>query len=113
MLTTETSCPGIPGNRLVEEFPESVRHAGSRLESGSTLLDNTSLRFGSNLGNANAHHARNPPIFLDGGGFKHGRYVAHDEDRNTPLCNLFVTLLQRMGVETDSFATSNGALTVT
>lgn len=47
------------------------------------------------------------------GGYKHGRYVLHDEDHNTPLCNLFVTLLQRMGVETDSFATSNGALTVT
>jgi hypothetical protein len=39
--------------------------------------------------------------------------VAHNRQRNTPLCNLFVTLLQRMGVETDRFASSNGTLTVT
>ena len=54
--------------------------------------------------------ARNLPILLAGGGYKHGRYVAHDEDKNTPLCNLFVTLLNDMGTETESFGQSDGAL---
>jgi hypothetical protein len=80
------------------------------LESGSTLLDNTSLLFGSNLGNANAHHARNPPIFLDGGGFKHGRYVARNSKKNTPLCDLFVTMLDNAGLQTESFGQSRGSL---
>ena len=64
-----------------------------------------------NLGNANAHHARNLPIFLVGGGFKHGRYVDADRKKNTPLCNLFVTMLNNAGLETETFGQSSGALT--
>ena len=56
-------------------FGSLVGQMKSKSESGSTLLDNTSILFGSNLGNANAHHARNLPIFLAGGGFKHGQFV--------------------------------------
>ena len=66
--------------------------------------------FGSNLGNANSHDTRNLPILLAGGGFKHGRHVAFDADKNAPLCNLFVTMLQRLGVETDTFGTGQGTL---
>ena len=58
---------------------------------------------------ANAHHARNLPIFLAGGGFQHGRYVAFEE--GTPLCNLFVAMLNNMGLETESFGQSTGSLT--
>jgi hypothetical protein len=83
----------------------------SKSEAGATLLDNTSILFGSNLGNANAHHARNLPVFLAGGGFPHGRYVAGDKNDNTPLCNLFVTMLNHAGINTASFGQSNGALT--
>ncbi len=46
------------------------------------------------------------------GGYAHGRYVAHDESNNTPLCNLFVNLLYNMGIETKSFGTSTGTLEV-
>ena len=60
------------------------------------------------LGNANAHHARNLPIMLAGGGFKHGQYIAQNE--GTPLCNLFVTMLNNMGLETNSFGQSTGEL---
>lgn len=98
---------------ILSIFSDLLTQLGQRSEHGERrLLDHTSVLFGSNLGNANAHDPTNLPIILAGGGYKHGRYIAHDKDRNTPLCNLFVTLLQRMGVETDSFATSNGALTV-
>ena len=43
-----------------------------------------------------------------GGGFRHGRHVAFDAQNNTPLANLFVTMLQRLGIETDRFASSSG-----
>ena len=79
-------------------------------EQGGTLLDNTSILFGSNLGNANAHHARNLPVFLAGGGFQHGRYVAQKQGRDAPLCNLFVTMLNQAGLPTESFGQSNGTL---
>ncbi|MEO1994110.1 MAG: hypothetical protein ABGZ17_02420, partial [Planctomycetaceae bacterium] len=72
--------------------------------------DNTSILFGSNLGNANAHHARNLPVFLAGGGFPHGRYVAHDKNDNIPLCNLFLTMLNNAGLETESFGQSTASL---
>ena len=39
------------------------------------------------------------------------RYVTHDKKNNTPLCNLFVNMLNNMGIETESFATSTGKLT--
>ena len=77
------------------------------------LLDETAVLFGSNLGNANAHDPANLPIILAGGGYKHGRYDAYDQHDNTPLCNLFVTLLQRLGIAVDHFATSRGTLTIT
>jgi hypothetical protein len=70
--------------------------------------DQTSVLFGSNLGNANAHDPSNLPIILAGGGYAHGRYMAGDESNNTPLCNLFVNLLDNIGVPTESFATSTG-----
>ena len=77
-------------------------------EGGSSLLDSTSVLFGSNLGNANAHHANNLPIFLAGGGFKHGQYVKRKE--GTPLCNLFVSMLNDAGIEVDRFGQSDGTL---
>lgn len=96
--------------KIVKCFGSLLSQMKSKSESGSTLLDNTSILFGSNLGNANAHHARNLPIFLAGGGFKHGRYVARDKNNTAPLCNLFVTMLNNMGIETESFGQSTGEL---
>ncbi len=75
-------------------------------EGGKRLLDHTSVLFGSNLGNASSHSWRNLPIIVAGGGYKHGAYVAHDAESNTPLANLFVALAQRMGVETEKFGSS-------
>jgi hypothetical protein len=104
-------------SRFLNEFHDKALNLGGNmsreLKDGVAVfrdLDNTSVLFGSNLGNANAHHARNLPIFLAGGGFKHGRYVAHDKDDNTPLCNLFVTMPNNMEIETESFGQSTGAL---
>ena len=95
---------------IVNCFGSLLGQMKSKSEAGATLLDNTSILFGSNLGNANAHHARNLPIFLAGGGFKHGRYVRRDRSNTTPLSNLFVTMINQMGLETESFGQSTGTL---
>jgi hypothetical protein len=80
-------------------------------EAGGTLLDHTAVLFGSNLSNANSHDSTNLPILLAGGGFKHGQHLSYDKNNNTPLCNLFVSMLQQLGIETDAFGSSTGTLT--
>ncbi|MBX3731276.1 MAG: DUF1552 domain-containing protein [Verrucomicrobiae bacterium] len=79
-------------------------------EDGQPLLERTMVLYGSNLGNANTHVTTNLPILFAGGGFRHGQHLAFDTRRNYPLPNLFVSMLQRMGIETDRFASSTGTL---
>src|SRR6185436_19373003 len=79
-------------------------------EDGETLFDRTMVLYGSNLGNANTHVTTNLPTLFAGGGFKHGHHLAFDTEHNYPLPNLFVSMLQRMGLETDKFATSTGTM---
>lgn len=74
------------------------------------LLDSTMVLFGSNMGDANTHDNYNLPILLAGGGLKHGQHLAFPHDNNRPLCNLFVTMLQNMGLESDAFGSSTGTL---
>ena len=95
---------------LVNCFGSLLAQLKAKKEGAGTLLGSSSVLFGSNLGNANSHDPRNLPIFLAGGGFRHGSYVARKKDGTAPLCNLFVSMLNRMGFETESFAQSNGAL---
>jgi Protein of unknown function (DUF1552) len=82
----------------------------SAKEDGEALLDRTMIVYGSNLGNANTHVTTNLPVLFAGGGFKHGRHLAFSTERNYPLPNLFVSMLQRMGLETDRFASSTGTM---
>lgn len=77
----------------------------------AALLDSTAVLFGSNLGNASAHSTANLPLLLAGGGFKHGRHIAIDKEKHV-FSNLFVSLAQRMGVETDKFGFSTGVLDI-
>jgi hypothetical protein len=65
---------------------------------------------GSNFGDANKHITTNMPVLLAGGGFKHGQHLVFDADRNYPLPNLFTSMLQRLGIETDHFASSTGTM---
>lgn len=78
---------------------------------GSNLLDQTMVLFGSNMGDANVHSCTNLPILLAGGGFRHGQHLRFDETDNTPLANLFVSMLHGLGVEADQFSSSVGTLT--
>lgn len=74
------------------------------------MLDNTMLLYGSNFGDANKHTTDNMPVLLAGGGFRHGQHLAFDREQNYPLPNLFVSMLQRMGIETETFASATGTM---
>jgi len=89
---------------------ELLDHLKSVNENGEPLLDRTMILYGSNLGNANTHVTTNMPAIFAGGGFKHGQHLAFDTLHNYPLPNLFVSMLQRMDIETDKFATSTGTM---
>jgi len=86
-----------------------LRSMDTRQEQGRSLLDNTVTLFGSNLGNANSHDTRNLPILVAGGGYRHGQHIRLDSENNTPLSNLFVDMLQTVGIETDHFGSSIAA----
>ena len=96
---------------VVSAFGDLLTDLGARGDASGSLLDETTVLFGSNLGNANAHTPVNLPILVAGGDFAHGKHVAHEGEHNAPLCNLFVTLLQAMGIGADSFGQSTGTLT--
>jgi hypothetical protein len=100
--------------KLIEEaefkaFNRFLNKLKNKQEQGVNLLDATAILFGSNLGNASSHDWHNLPIMIAGGGYKHGSHIAHDPKNNTPLANLYVPLLQRMGVEVERFGTSTRA----
>jgi hypothetical protein len=82
----------------------------SASEGGETLLDRSMVIYGSNLGNANTHVTTNLPVLLAGGGFRHGQHLAFDRERNYPLPNLFVSMLERFGLEAGKFASSTGTM---
>ncbi len=79
-------------------------------EDNDTLLDRTMILYGTNLGNANTHVTTNLPTIFAGGGFKHGQHLAFDTERNYPLPNLFLSMLQRMGMPADRFASATGTM---
>ena len=101
--------------KIVElETMKTVRDLLAKLhqskENGSSLLDQTTVFLGSNLGDGSSHSTKNLPILLAGGGFQHGQHLAFDADNPPPLCNLFVNMLQKLGIEADHFGTSTGTL---
>ena len=79
-------------------------------EEGESLLDRTMVMYGSNMNSAQTHSTTNLPIIFAGGGFRHGQHLVFDKDRNYPLPNLFVSMLQRQGIETDKFASATGTM---
>ena len=100
---------------IIEEA--HVRQLGGLLEKlsktreeGDSLLDRTMVLYGSNLGNASSHDNRNMPTILAGGGFRHGGHLGFNTVDNYPLSNLYVSMLQRLGIETDQFASSTGTM---
>lgn len=94
----------------LHEFREFLDTLAHTEEADQSLLDRTMVMYGSHMGDANKHSNDNLPAMLIGGGFKHGQHLAFDEQRNYPLPNLYVSMLQRLGIETDRFSTSTGTM---
>ena len=95
---------------IVNEWGHFLRRLKSADLGDGTLLDDTMVILTSNLGNASSHDNRNMPVLFAGGGYQHGRHLAFDQKNNYPLPNLYLSVLQRMGLELDSFATSTGRM---
>ncbi len=97
-------------SRQFARFLESLKS----LQAGpdASLLDKTMVLFGSGMGNASSHSNRDLPLLLAGGGFRHGEHKDYPKTngRQTPACNLFISMLQRFGMETDQFGTGTGTL---
>jgi hypothetical protein len=79
-------------------------------EDGQTLLDRTMVLYGTPMGSANSHSNVNLPVLLAGGGFRHGQHLAFDTKNNYPLPRLFISMLQRLGIETNEFSTGKGTM---
>lgn len=81
-------------------------------ESEGSLLDRTMVLFGSGMGNGSSHSNRDLPILLAGGPFRHAGHVRLPDEpsKRVSLCNLYVSMLQQFGLETDRFGTSTGTL---
>lgn len=102
--------------KIVEvETMKTVRDLLAKLdeskEGNSTLLDRTTVFLGSNLGDSSSHSTQNLPVLLAGGDFQHGQHLSFHPKAPPPLCNLYVSMLQRLGIETDRFGSSTGTLT--
>lgn len=94
----------------MKTFSQLLNKLTEAREEGEPLLNLTMVLLGSNLGNANTHETTNLPILLAGGGFKHGQHLAFNRSDNTPLCNLYVSMLQRLDLDVSSFGSSKGTL---
>ncbi len=92
-------------------FGELLQRLDQAREGEQTLLDQTAIVLGSNLGNASSHNNTNLPIIAAGGHFRHGQHLAFDASQPPPLCSLFVSYLQHLGLEVDQFASGSGTLT--
>ncbi len=95
----------------VQQFAYLVKKFKATPDGDGTLLDHVMVTYGSGLSDGNAHDHANLPIVLAGRGcgtLKPGRYVRHPNE--TPMANLFVAMLDRMGVPVEKFGDGNGQL---
>jgi hypothetical protein len=95
----------------MEVLRDLLRKLSDSREGEETLLDRTTVFFSSNLGNGSSHSCQHLPVLLAGGGFRHGQYLAFDPASPPPLSNVFVSMLQRLGIEAERFGSSTGTLT--
>jgi hypothetical protein len=94
----------------IEQFGKFLTRLAGIPDGERTLLDSTAVIFGSGMGNANSHRNDDLPIVLAGGGYRHGEFrkVSTKGSPKVQLCNLYLEMAQRMGVEVDSFGNSTG-----
>ena len=76
------------------------------------LLNTTQVLFGSGMSDGSAHTNKSLPVIVAGGGYKHRTHVKmpDEEGKRVPLCNLYLSMAQRFGIEADTFGKSKGTL---
>jgi hypothetical protein len=97
----------------VEQLAYLIEKMKAVKEGDGTLLDHTLLMFGSSFSDGNRHDPANLPILLagrGGGTIVSGRHLAFP--KGTPLCNLYVAMLERMGTAVEKFGDSTEAMTL-
>ena len=94
----------------LEQFSNFLTRLAGIQDGDQTLLDSTSVLFGSGMGDGNKHTNSDLPIVVAGGGLGRGefRQTPRDGLGKVPLCNLLLGLAHRMGVHAESFGTSTG-----
>jgi hypothetical protein len=95
----------------VEQYAYFVRKMKAVTEGEGTLLDNSMLFYGGAIGDGNRHNHNELPVLLAGraqGTIEPGRHVRYPKD--TPLTNLFLSMLDRVGVTEDRLGDSTGRL---
>ncbi|CAD77642.1 MAG TPA: DUF1552 domain-containing protein [Rhodopirellula baltica] len=95
----------------LEQFGKFLTRLMAIQDGEQTLLDSTAVLFGSGMGNGSSHTNSDLPIVLAGGGYGRGEFkkVGSGNRNQVPLCNLYVDIAQKMGVQTESFGTSTGS----
>lgn len=106
-----------PSSKINRWHAEQLAYLLNKLrnvrEGDRTLLDNSMVLFGSSMSDGNRHDPNNLPIILAGragGKISSGRHIA--SPKNTPLCNLYVSMLDRMGTPVEAFGDSKEALEI-
>ena len=102
----------MAGQRKIEKY--QLDHLGkfvAKLDE-LDLLDSTQVLFGSGMGDGSAHTNRNLPVLVAGGGYRHKTHVVMPEAKKqrVPLSNLYLTMAQRFGIESEQFGHSSGTL---
>lgn len=102
----------MAGMRKVEHYQIAQLAKFIQKLSDLGMLDSTQILFGSGMSDGSAHTNRNLPVLVAGGGYRHQTHLRMPEDqgKKVPLSNLYLTMAQRFGVETDSFGYSKGNL---
>ncbi|MEM6691246.1 MAG: DUF1552 domain-containing protein, partial [Planctomycetota bacterium] len=95
----------------VEQFNRFITRLRKTNDGERSLLDTTAVLFGSGMSDGNRHKNTDLPIILAGGGYGKGdfRDVREEVSGKVPLCNLFLDIAHRMGIQSDRFGTSTGA----
>ena len=94
-----------------QQFAHLVKIMAATPEGDGTMLDSTLFLYGTGISDSNTHFHDDLPIALVGGkatGITGGRYVRYPQ--GTPLANLYMTILEKMGVSVEQFGDSTGNL---
>ena len=92
----------------IEHFGKFLTRLAGIKDGDKTLLDSTAVLFGSGIGDGNSHTNTDLPIILAGGGYRHGEFKQLETkgSKKVPLCNLYLDIAQKMGLEIEAFGTS-------